>query len=97
MATAQVLIELEDERERQKSTLGYDDEHDSSHSVLEWGGILALYTGRAIHEGERNKDVSLYRLRLLQVAAVAVAAVESLDRAVNAASPSDDVDSALDR
>src|SRR5436190_1492862 len=72
--TASVLREVADERHRQLSLWG-----DQLHSQLVWLSILGEEfgeVGRAINE----KNEQEYRAELVEVAAVAVAAVESLDK-----------------
>lgn len=86
MSTASVLIHIEAERHSQDAKWG-----PQNHSPLEWMAILSEEVGEAAkealehhwagthypHDPERLKR---YRAELIQVAAVAVAAIESLDR-----------------
>lgn len=84
--TFNVTDEVRDERRRQNAKWG-----PQNHSPLEWMGILTEEVGEAMREAIEHhwrdrhyaKDperLSRYREELIQVAAVAVAAVESLDR-----------------
>ena len=77
MNTGQVLEKVKDERKRQDRKWGQ-----SNHSPLQWIAILAEEQGevaRAIIDG-RTPDYENYEEELIQVAAVCVAAVESLHR-----------------
>lgn len=74
-----ILYEVREERTRQQDELGYAIDHDAGHSPAEWVALLARYVGRAGDAGD-VADAPAYRRRLVQIAAVAVAAVESLDR-----------------
>jgi hypothetical protein len=76
-----VLAEVQRERERQAVELGYAVDHDDAHAPAAWIALLARYVGRAGDAGESG-DRYAYRRRLVQVAAIATAAVESLDRVV---------------
>ena len=81
------LVAVLDERERQDQRWGRQD-----HDPVYWAGILAEELGEVAKEaieiapfaarGERTRDESLARLRreLVQLAAVAVAAIEWIDR-----------------
>jgi NTP pyrophosphatase (non-canonical NTP hydrolase) len=83
--TTDVLMEVGQERARQDRKWGEQD-----HSPVEWVSILGEEYGEAaqaanevyfIGEGKpAPRDLMNYREELLQVAAVAVAAVEDLDR-----------------
>lgn len=91
--TERVLDDVRSERERQQSVEGWTPQHDDVHSVSEWVTLITQYLGRGIDaamEAERYQEaglsasyeaqVSMYRRRLVQVAALTIAAVESLDR-----------------
>lgn len=82
--TQSVLNEVFSERFRQDAMWG-----EQNHSPTEWASILGEEVGevsRAIneitfnHPGYREKARQDYRRELVEVAAVAVAMVESLDR-----------------
>ena len=86
MSTAIVLIHVEGERHKQDRKWG-----PQNHSPLEWMAILVEEVGEAQKEALEHHwagthypadEFRLVRLRaeLIQVAAVAVAAIESLDR-----------------
>lgn len=79
--TKGVLEEVQEERQRQDEIWGLQ-----NHGVCGWMLILSEEFGEAakdanqIHFEKRKDRVSNYRSELVQVAAVAVAAIESLDR-----------------
>lgn len=83
---SKVLLEILEERKRQDAKFGKD----RNHCPLEWSGILHeeyLEATREVVDGHfefnaANRDGHWRKLRteLIQVAAVAVAFVESLDR-----------------
>lgn len=73
-----ILAEVSDERDRQDAKWG-GPEHDDQHSPIEFVKIIEDYAGWAramFSQGSPDKG----RRRLVQVAALALAAVESLDR-----------------
>ena len=86
MSTVNVLINIEGERHKQDRKWG-----PQNHSPIEWMAILGEEYGEAQKEALEHHwagthypvdEFRLIRLRaeLVQVAAVAVAAIESLDR-----------------
>ena len=72
-----VWDEIQKERERQDNKWG-----EQNHHPLIWNNILGEEYGEACkHTIEAiENDYSKYRKELIEVAAVAIAAVESLDR-----------------
>ncbi len=75
---APVLAEIQAERDRQDSKWG-GETHDDAHSFDFWVELLRDYAGWArVMAGMGS--VAKARRRLIQVAAIAVAAVESIDR-----------------
>lgn len=74
----QILAEIAAERKRQDEK--WDGAtHDDQHTSEDWHGILTDYAGwarRMAHQGSPHKA----RRRLIQVAAVAIALVEQIDR-----------------
>jgi hypothetical protein len=78
---ADFLLAVTDEMERQRAEEGWTVEHDDAHTVSDWVAILARYVGRAGDAGEAG-DRDLYARRLVQIAAIAASAGESLWRAV---------------
>ena len=75
---AKALADVETERARQDAYWG-GPVHDDNHSATEWCLILNARLGKA-SEAAIDRDFPEARRRLIQIAAVAVAAVESLDR-----------------
>lgn len=73
-ATDIVLWEVATERKRQDERWGQQD-----HSGEKWFRILGEEVGE-VAKAINEHDVDNYREELIQVAAVAVSAVESLDR-----------------
>lgn len=79
--TDRVLAEVKKERERQDAKWGVQ-----SHSAFKWCTILGEEFGescQAAFDAEHYSSVEMrdkFREELIQTAAVAVAAVESLDR-----------------
>jgi hypothetical protein len=77
-STMKVLNDIANERERQDAKWG-GPEHDDHHSVAVFVQLIEDYAGWArTMAGMCSYDKS--RTRLIQVAALAVAAVESIDR-----------------
>jgi hypothetical protein len=74
----QLLSEVASERIRQDETWG-GAVHDDGHSTAEFAAYITDYAGRA-GTAAMQDDVVLARKRLIQVAALAVAGVESIDR-----------------
>ncbi len=76
-----VIAELLDERARQDAKWGIQDHH-----PFEWLAILGEEKGEAdkaaleTHFGNGDDEYSAYRHELIQVASVAIAAIECLDR-----------------
>lgn len=79
MSTESVLAEVRAEREKQDARWGPQD-----HSPAEWLAILTEEVGEVSTEILKHRfggrALSEYRLELVQVAAVAVAAIEALDK-----------------
>ena len=73
-----VIDEIKAERERQDAKWG-GPEHDDTHTIREFISLIRDYAGRA-HSRDKMFDVEKVRHRLIQVGALVVAAIESLDR-----------------
>lgn len=75
----EILTEIKRERDRQLLKWGVQ-----NHDVSRWMLILSEEFGEAAKEANeihfRQKSVDEYRAELIQVAAVAVAAIDALDR-----------------
>ncbi|MBF6588896.1 MAG: hypothetical protein IVW57_00010 [Ktedonobacterales bacterium] len=102
-----VLAEIAAERQRQPAR-GWTVEHDRGHDAEEWIAIIAGYLDRAAGVSAsapaavgRPAALLLWRRRLIQVAALCVAAVESYDRYVEtteaAAAPAEEDEEVSDR
>lgn len=63
--------------------LGFTPDHDDQHSPAEWIVILARYVGKTGDAAE-TYEAAAYRHRLVEVTAIGLAALRSLDRAVAA-------------
>ena len=74
LATARILSEVLTERERQDTKWG-EQNHDPS-----WWVVIETEELGEVAKAVFEKELDEYRQELIQVAAVAVAAVESLDR-----------------
>lgn len=84
MIEVEVLKDINEERERQDEEWG-----EQNHSPVIWMPILMEEVGEAAQEavkshfadeGVYGKHVDLYRQEMIQVAALAIAMIESLDR-----------------
>jgi NTP pyrophosphatase (non-canonical NTP hydrolase) len=77
--TGRVLLEVSEERSRQEELWG-----EQNHDPARWLAILGEEFGEVAKEIADGRAVGFlaraYRAELVQVAAVAVAAIESLDR-----------------
>jgi hypothetical protein len=73
-----VVNEVSSERKRQDDEWG-GTEHDDQHDTRDWTGFLLDQCYRTDKAAMRG-DLSEYRERLVKVAALAIAAVESFDR-----------------
>lgn len=73
-----ILREIQQERTHQDALHG-GPKKDDQHTPADWVAILARHLGLAVGDAAVI-DVVRYRRQLIRVAAVAVAAVESLDR-----------------
>lgn len=61
--------------------LGFTADHDDRHSTSEWIVLLARYLGKTGDAAE-TYEAAVYRHRLVQITAIGLQAVRSLDRAV---------------
>lgn len=78
-----VMDEIQQERQRQDQQWG-GPEHDDTHDPLEWVGFIADQQEKvaigAIQRGESYYATPDCRQRFVKIAALAVAALESMDR-----------------
>jgi hypothetical protein len=70
-----VVVSIVEERERQDAKWGGPD-HDDNHSPAEWGSFIR----EKLVQASKTTSADEYRRRMVQVAALAVAAIESHDR-----------------
>lgn len=73
------FFEVIRERARQNQQHG-GDEHDDTHTILEWFEFMNRQTLKVFGEIGGMKNPVTARVRLVKIAALAVAAVESIDR-----------------
>lgn len=79
-----VIEEVQAERERQDEQWGGPD-HDDEHSAEKWCDLVYEYLSRA-WQTRHLQPSDGYRKRMVQVAALAVAAIESHDREIERSS-----------
>lgn len=80
MEIDRVLADVRVERHRQVQEKGYTPEHDAHHKPYDWLAYLTHEMGEAVSAREQMHREG-FRNALIKVAAVAVAAVESMDAA----------------
>ena len=79
LAAKKVLHEREFQRQR------WSTDHDKQHSTSDWVSILAVYLGKAAISSEPycatndSKSKELFKKRLIQLSAICIAAIESMD------------------
>jgi hypothetical protein len=61
--------------------LGFTVDHDDRHSTAEWIVLMTRYLGKTGDAAETH-DAAAYRHRLVEVTAIGLQALRSLDRAV---------------
>lgn len=77
--TEKVLNDVREERMEQIRR-GFTPDHDTAHDPWDFGNLISGYTRLAIAAADQG-DRAATRERFVQVAALAVAAIETLDRA----------------
>jgi hypothetical protein len=71
---------IDDERSRQDEQWG-GAEHDDEHDADEWESVIVKHANRLTGSGVCDRVASPdYRARLIKIAAIAIAAIESFDR-----------------
>ena len=70
-----ILAEIRQERQKQDQIWGKT--FDDRNTLVEWITYITKYAGNAY---THKWDVYVFRTKMLQVAAIAVAAVEAIDR-----------------
>lgn len=78
MTLAMVITDVVDERAHQNEKWG-GPEHDDQHAVLDWASLIVEYVGKLAQSGDTSGLMSQRKV-LVQIAALAIAAVESGDR-----------------
>lgn len=81
MTTEKVLTEVAAERRRQKAK-GFDADQDGFMGALDWHELIADYNGWA-RRMARMGNLGKAREGYVQVAAIAVAAIEAMERAAD--------------
>lgn len=79
MTRERLFGEIATERLVQDSIYG-GPEHDDAHTAEKWVALICRHAGLGIDDGAASLDPVRYRRQLVRVAALAVAALESLDR-----------------
>ena len=74
-----ILQEIRRERDRQDVKYGWPD-HDDGHYPGDWCLILSKYLGSAAAETIDAEPDAAFRDNMIKIAAVAIAATQSLDR-----------------
>lgn len=82
LSSLQIWDEISKERARQDAIWG-GAEHDDKQSPKDWINYTDQYLTEAAISLQADHDESVYRRKMIQVAALAVAAVESYDRKKN--------------
>lgn len=77
MNAPEILEAIAEEREHQRAE-GFTAEHDREHDLTEWLLLIMAYVGKAAMDA--IPDGPLPRHRLIQVAALVFAALESLEQ-----------------
>jgi hypothetical protein len=79
MTTQSALAEVAAERAAQDAEWG-GPTHDDRHLPWDWVALLTRHAGLAVTDGGGEADQVRFRRQMVRVAALAVAAVESIDR-----------------
>jgi hypothetical protein len=82
-----MYIAIEEERLYQDKKWG-GPKHDDTHDVRDWVAYIINYLARTVNQdADWGRDIRVARRYFVKVAALCVAAVESIDRKVNDESP----------
>lgn len=79
MSRESILAEVSAERSRQDKLFGGPD-HDAQHTPAEWVSLITRHLGLSVDDGTISGDPERYRRQMIRVAALAVAALEALER-----------------
>ncbi len=79
-----ILEEIKEERVHQNKKWGGAD-HDDLHGPYEWVAFITTYIGQSIQDivnenGNYQLNLRTFRYNMVKVAALAVAAIEAVDR-----------------
>lgn len=74
-----IYSEITAERQYQDQQWGGPD-HDDDHSIHDWIAFITVYGARAVESSQWGLVPQLSRSSFIKIAALAVAAIESLDR-----------------
>lgn len=80
----EILQEIREERKHQDAKWG-GPAHDDEHSMYVWVGFISYYLGQSLSSaikeyGSVKHRYQIFRYHMVKVAAIAVAAVQSIDR-----------------
>lgn len=73
-----IFDDIREERQKQDAEWG-GAQHDDHHDGYDWAAFIVVHLGRAIAAGQKL-DMATARRQFVRVAALAVAAIEWLDR-----------------
>lgn len=81
-----IFVEVSEERSAQDAQWG-GEPHDDGHAPLEWMGFVerqAMGARMALADKPEEDHYGTVRKRLIKIAALAIAGIESIDRCVDA-------------
>ncbi|MCK5601943.1 hypothetical protein KAR91_08745 [Candidatus Pacearchaeota archaeon] len=73
-----IQTDIKEERRRQDSRWG-GAEHDDTHSMVDWDNYIRGHSAKGVRDGGSG-DTDVFRYQMVRVAALAIAAIESVDR-----------------
>lgn len=79
MSRSSILVEVANERVIQENQ-GNSPAWDDTLAPWDWMALLTAHLGKAVNKGREDADEARFRLQMVRVAALAVAAVEAQDR-----------------
>lgn len=80
MSMNTIFSEIADERTYQDAKWG-GSEHDDAHVMRDWASFIMIYLGRAMSkESNWGRNEELIRGMFIKIAALCVAAIQSIDR-----------------
>ena len=78
MSLNAILQEVAEERIHQNAKWGAP--HDAGHSNLEWVALITKHAGMGVLDIDSEHDLLTFRRQMIRVAALAVAAIERVDK-----------------